>query len=83
MDNFLSHDPRIEEGTALRDLEKKVHWLMCQLAFQSLITDNSGGQMAFPDDLNVPDVFYDYADVQGNMVDVQKQSAGGGGKGLN
>jgi len=83
MDNFLSHDPRIDEGTALRDLEKKVHWLITQLGWAGYINDSAGNPISIPDDLNVPDVYYDYADVQGNIVDVQKQSAGGGGKGLN
>jgi len=82
MDNLLSHDPRIEEGTALRDLEKKLHWVITMLGYQGSVVDYGGSSLTFPDDLNVPDVYYDWADVQANMVDTQKQTSGGNGKGL-
>ena len=82
MDNFLSHDTRIDDDTALRLLEKKLHWLMMQCAQSGIITDNGGGQMTFPDDLNASDILYDYSDVQSNMCNTNKQTAGGGGRGL-
>jgi len=56
MKDFFAHDERIEEGTALRDLERKVHWLMFQLAQAGLALDLSGSSYAFPDDLNKIDV---------------------------
>jgi len=56
MDDFFKHDPRIEEGTPLRDLERKLHWVMFQLAQAGLATDLSGSSYAFPDDLNVQDI---------------------------
>ena len=34
-------DSRIEDGTALRDLEKKVHFLMVQLAQNDILTINT------------------------------------------
>lgn len=34
-------DTRIEDGTALRDLEKKVHFLMVQLAQNDMLTINT------------------------------------------
>jgi len=56
MDDFFRHDPRIDDATALRDLEKKVHWLMYQLANNSLLSDLNGSAYSFPDDCNVQDI---------------------------
>ena len=41
---FWQHDERIEEGTALRDLEKKVHYLMHVLANAGIAPDWRGEQ---------------------------------------
>ena len=56
MTDFFAHDERIEDGTALRDLEKKVHWLMYQLAQAGLALDLNGSSYAFPDDCNKIDI---------------------------
>jgi len=56
MTDYFAHDDRIEEDTALRDLERKVHWLMYQLAQAGLACDLSGGSYSFPDDLNKLDI---------------------------
>ena len=48
MTDFFAHDERIEDNTALRDLEKKVHWLMYQLAQAGLATDLNGSSYSFP-----------------------------------
>ena len=63
MTDFFAHDERIEDNTALRDLEKKVHWLMYQLAQAGLALDLSGSSYAFPDDCNKIDIQNDYMDV--------------------
>jgi hypothetical protein len=63
MTDFFAHDERIEDGTALRDLEKKVHWLMYQLAQAGLALDLNGSSYAFPDDCNKIDIQNDYMDV--------------------
>ena len=50
MSNFWGRDDRIEEGTALRDLEKKVHFLMCQMS--GSLTTRGGNNVDIPDDMS-------------------------------
>ena len=78
MDDFFKHDDRIEEGTALRDLEKKVHWLMFQLAQAGIALDLSGGSYTFPDDLNSKDVQNDAMAVASNAQSDNHLTAGCG-----
>jgi hypothetical protein len=56
MSDLFKHDARIEENTALRDLEKKVHWLMYQLSKAGLTTDLSGNELSIPADCNCADI---------------------------
>jgi hypothetical protein len=49
--SLWDRDSRIEEGTALRDLEKKVHFLMVQLAQNDILTINTSSVNP-SDDLN-------------------------------
>jgi hypothetical protein len=78
MDDFFKHDTRIEDGTALRDLEKKVHWLMYQLAQAGIALDLAGSSYAFPDDLNVIDVQNDALEVARNAQFDNNLTAGCG-----
>jgi len=39
--SLWDRDNRIEEGSALRELEKKVHFLMVQLAANDILTINT------------------------------------------
>jgi len=78
MDDFFTHDPRIEENTALRDLERKVHWLMYQLAQAGLALDLSGSSYSFPDDLNKIDVQNDAMIVAMNAQHDNQLTAGCG-----
>lgn len=39
MDNFFARDTRIDQDSALRDLEKKVHYCLAALAAGSLLLD--------------------------------------------
>ena len=39
MDNFFSRDSRIDQDSALRDLEKKVHYLIAALAANQMLLD--------------------------------------------
>lgn len=61
---FWQHDERIEEGTALRDLEKKVHYLMHVLANAGIAIDWRNAQFTSPDDLPNNDVWLDGTEVQ-------------------
>ena len=78
MKDFFTHDERIEEGTALRDLERKVHWLMFQLAQAGLATDLSGSSYSFPDDLNKQDIQNDAIAVAMNAQHDNELTAGCG-----
>jgi len=76
MTDFFKHDDRITDP-ALRDLEKKVHWLIYQMAQQGLVFDLNGGQISFPDDCNSMDIQNDAL-----QVSLETQAAGitsGGG----
>jgi hypothetical protein len=39
MDNFFARDSRIDQDSALRNLEKKVHYLIAALAANGLLLD--------------------------------------------
>jgi len=78
MDDFLKHDSRIEEGTALRDLERKLHWVMFQLAQAGLALDLAGSSYSFPDDLNSKDIQNDAMAVALNAQCDNKLTAGCG-----
>jgi len=49
MSNLWGRDDRIEDGTALRDLEKKVHFLMSLVAGQ--MQTRGGNDVSIPDDI--------------------------------
>ena len=52
MSNFWGRDERIEDGTALRDLEKKVHFLMQQLMGSGVICTRGGNSADVPNDID-------------------------------
>lgn len=52
MSNFWGCDDRIEDGTALRDLEKKVHFLMQQLMGDGVICTRGGNAADVPSDID-------------------------------
>jgi hypothetical protein len=52
MSNFWACDDRIEDGTAVRDLEKKVHFLMQQLMGQGIISTRGGNAADVPNDID-------------------------------
>ena len=64
MSDFFKHDPRIEEGTAQRDLEKKVHYLISVLNENELLL-NRGNNSA--DDFASEDVSMDAAEVRNQV----------------
>ena len=41
MDNFFARDSRIDQDSALRDLEKKVHYLIAALAANDMLLDST------------------------------------------
>ena len=51
MSNLWAKDDRIEDGTSLRDLEKKVHFLMSVLCNAGIISTRGGNQMDVPNDI--------------------------------
>ena len=51
MSNLWAKDNRIDANTSLRDLEKKVHFLMSTLCGAGIITTRGGNQMDVPDDI--------------------------------
>lgn len=61
MSNFWGCDNRIEDNTALRDLEKKVHFLYQQLMGSGVINTRGGNAADVPADI----------DADGNEVAVQ------------
>jgi hypothetical protein len=61
---FWQHDDRIAEDTALRDLEKKVHYLMHVLANNGIAVDWRNEQFTSPDDLDSQDIWLDASEVQ-------------------
>lgn len=66
MDNYLQRDSRIEDGTPLRDLEKKLHWALYQLSQAGLLKDLRDDFINVPDDLPNNDVFDDASEVARN-----------------
>ena len=64
MSDFLKRDPRIEEGTALRDLEKKVHYLLQMMSDAGLAVDHTGNPWGSPDDLENWEIFADSQEVK-------------------
>jgi hypothetical protein len=52
MSNLWGRDDRIEDGTSLRDLEKKVHFLMQICINSGLINTRGGNQMDVPDEID-------------------------------
>ena len=71
MSDLFKHDNRIEENSALRDLEKKVHWLMYQLSRAGIAVDLAGNKLNIPADCNVADIENDAI-----LVTVDAQQAG-------
>ena len=73
MTDFFKPDPRITDP-AMRDLEKKVHWLMYQIAQSNRLTlwNDMGldsGQIisnTFPDNVDVDNIASDADEVQNN-----------------
>jgi hypothetical protein len=72
MTDFFKPDPRITDP-AVRDLEKKVHWLMMQIAagnwaqLQSdMGLDNIVSYNTFPDNFDIENIGSDAAEVQNN-----------------
>jgi len=52
MSDFWSRDSRIEEGTALRDLEKKVHFLMQQMLGSGIVSTRGANCTDVPNDID-------------------------------
>jgi hypothetical protein len=64
MSEFWKHDERFEEGSALRDLEKKVHYCMYMLAQAGIALDATNQAFAIPDDYDHQDVYFDGDEVR-------------------
>ena len=72
MTDFFKPDPRITDP-ALRDLEKKVHWLMAQIAAGNWaqLCNDAGIECAtvyntFPTNFDIENIGPDAVDVQNN-----------------
>jgi len=73
MSNFFAPDPTITDP-ALRNLEKKVHWLMYQIYLSNLAAslDNAGVDSSsinvnnFPSNFDPAQLTLDFNDVQNN-----------------
>jgi len=52
MSNYWARDPRIDPDSAIRDLEKKVHYLMQQLMGAGIINTRGGNAADVPDDID-------------------------------
>jgi len=63
MDNFFARDSRIDQDSAIRDLEKKVHYLIAALA--------AGGMLLDPATNNVPGAS---SEVMGDAQEVANNS---------
>ena len=61
---YWRHDERIDENTPLRDLEKKVHYLMHMCANAGIAIDWRNEQFTCPDDMSSRDIWLDAAEVQ-------------------
>ena len=64
MDNFFQRDPRIDPESALRDLEKKLHWCMQMILDAGLANDKFGNNRASPDDMPNIDILEDAGEVR-------------------
>lgn len=64
MDNFFQRDPRIDPESAIRDLEKKLHWCIQQLIDAGIATDRFGNN---PNDFDSSDIFEDAQDVKQDL----------------
>ena len=64
MSDFWKHDPRIEEDSALRDLEKKVHYCMYMLAQAGVALDATSQAFAIPDDYDHREIYFDGNEVR-------------------
>jgi hypothetical protein len=72
MTDFFKPDPRITDP-AMRDLEKKVHWLMVQIAAgnwaqiqSNMGLDNTVPYNTFPDNFDIENIGPDADEVQKN-----------------
>jgi len=54
MDNFFQHDPRITDP-ALRDLEKKLHYVIASLGLNVMLYDGSSNVPNLPNNEVVAD----------------------------
>ena len=61
---YFQQDPRIEDHTAVRDLEKKLHWCMQMLFDAGLVQNRFGNDAGSPDDLSNADVWHDAMEVK-------------------
>jgi len=52
MSNFWACDDRIDPDSAMRDLEKKVHFLMQQLMGAGIINTRGGNAADVPNDID-------------------------------
>ena len=52
MSNFWARDDRIDPDSAMRDLEKKVHFLMQQLMGAGIICTRGGNSADVPNDID-------------------------------
>jgi len=52
MSDFWSRDERIEDGTALRNLEKKVHFLMQQMLGSGIVATRGANCTDVPQDID-------------------------------
>ena len=64
MDNYFQRDSRIEDNTALRDLEKKVHYILHMLSDAGMCNDENGYSITIPDDMNGQDLTDDATSVK-------------------
>jgi hypothetical protein len=55
---YLDRDPRLEEGTALRDLEKKIHFLLAAMGSAGMLQENV--------DLS-DEVYADFSEIQNSL----------------
>ena len=58
MSKFFERDPRLEEGTPIRDLEKKVHFLMAALGAAGMLQENV--------DMS-DEVYADFSEIQNSL----------------
>lgn len=67
MTDFWKHDPRIEDGTALRDLEKKVHYCMYMLAQAGMALDATSQAFGIPNDYDHQEIYFDGDEVRASV----------------